>query len=589
MDWQGWLTLAVVCITLVAMVREVAGPDLVMMSGLFVLAAAGVLTPTEVFSGFSNPALAAVGMLFIVSAGLRDTGALDATVGRWFGKARSEREGVLRMAPAVASLSAFLNNAPIVAMMTPVVTGWAGRRSLPASRMLIPLSYASILGSVTTVIGTSTVLTVAALVIDAGMPQIGFFELAPVGLVIAAAGLLYLIWVAPSLLPDRQGASENLGDRWREYTAAMMVTSDCPLIGQSVEQAGLRQLPGLFLVEIEWRGHALSPIGPEELILDGDRLVFAGVVSTIVELQRIRGLLPVTGEETPSAAQAAAHLIEVVVSSSSPLVARSIREANFRTVYDAAVIAVHRNGERVPGKLGSIVLEAGDALLLQAAPGFLRAHRHSPDFYLVSEVQGAEAPRHERAWVSVAILATMVVTAATGLLPIAVAAFGAVGALLFTGCIDGRSARQSVQWPILVVIGAGLGIALAMHKTGAAAYVAGGIVSVAGPLGALATLAAIYMVTLLMAELLHHNAAVALMFPIAVAAAQQVGANVRPFVIAVAIGGCCAFASPVAYQTHLIVYAPGGYRFMDFVRVGLPLDLLSAAIAIVGIPIVWPL
>jgi len=589
MDWQGWFTLAVVGVTLVAMIREVAGPDLVMMSGLFALAASGVLTPSEVFSGFSNPALAAVGMLFIVSAGLRDTGALDATIGRWFGKARNERQGLLRMTPAVASLSAFLNSAPIVAMMTPVVTGWAGRRGLPASRLLIPLSYAAILGSVITVIGTSTVLTVAALVIEAGMPQIGFFELAPVGGVIALAGLLYLFWVAPALIPDRQGANENLGDRWREYTAAMVVNSDCPLIGQSVEQAGLRQLPGLFLVEIERRGRAMSPIGPEELILDGDRLVFAGVVSTIVELQRIRGLLPVTGEETPSAAHASQHLIEVVVSSSSPLIAQSIRQANFRTVYDAAVIAVHRNGQRVPGKLGSIVLEAGDALLLQAAPGFLRAHRHSPDFFLVSEVQGAEAPRHERGGVAVAILLAMVASAASGLVPISVAAFGAVGALLFAGCIDGRSARLSVQWSILVVIGAGLGIALAMDKTGAAAWLAGGIVGVAGPLGPLATLAAIYLVTLLMAETLHHNAAVAIMFPIAVAAADQVGADVRPFVMAVAFGGCCAFASPVAYQTHLIVYAPGGYRFADFVRAGLPLDALCALIAIVGIPLVWPL
>lgn len=589
MDWQGWLTLAVVCATLVAMIREVAGPDLVMMSGLFALAASGVLTPAEVFSGFSNPALAAVGLLFIVSAGLRDTGALDATVGRWFGAARGERQGLLRMTPAVAALSSFLNNAPIVAMMTPLVTGWTRRQGLPASRLLIPLSYASILGSVITVIGTSTVLTVAALVIEAGMPQIGFFELAPVGLVIAAVGLLYLFGIAPSLLPNREGATENLGDRWREYTAAMMVEADCPLIGQSVEQAGLRQLPGLFLVEIERRGHGISPVGPEEVILDGDRLVFAGVVSTIVELQRIRGLVPVSGEETPSVAQAAQHLIEVVVSSSSPLVARSIREANFRTVYDAAVIAVHRNGERVPGKLGSIVLAAGDALLLQAAPGFLRAHRHSPDFFLVSEVQGGEAPRHERAGLAVAILIAMVGTAAAGISPISVAAFGAVGALLFTGCIDGPSARKSVQWPILVVIGAGLGIAMAMHKTGAAAFVAGGIVSVAGPWGSMATLAAIYLASLLMAELLHHNAAVALMFPIAVAAAEQVGADVRPFVMAVAFGGCCAFASPVAYQTHLIVYAPGGYRFTDFVRVGLPLDFLCAVIAIIGIPIVWPL
>jgi len=308
-----------------------------------------------------------------------------------------------------------------------------------------------------------------------------------------------------------------------------------------------------------------------------------------VELQRIRGLVPATEDESPSPSSPEHRLVEAVVSLSSPLVGQSIRDANFRTVYDAAVIAVHRNGERVPGKIGEIVLEAGDTLLLQTGPGFLRAHRNSPDFYLVSEVPDSEGRRNERAGLAVALLAAMVVTASTGLLPISIAAFLAAGLLVATRCLPARVARSSVVWPVLVVIGAGLGIAQALEKTGAAAAVAGVIVQSAGAWGPLAALAVIYAVGLLLAEMLHHNAAVAIMFPVAASTAQQVGADPRAFVVAVAIAGCCAFASPVAYQTHLIVYGPGGYRFTDFVRVGLPLDLVCAAVALLLIPRFWPL
>ena len=589
MDWQIAFTIAVVLLTLIAMMREIAGPDIVMMGSLFLLAVGGVLTPQEAFGGFSNPVLFTIGFLFIVSAGLRDTGALDVAVARLMAGAQSERDGIARMCPPVAFFSAFLNNAPIVAMMSPVITGWASRRGLSPSKLLIPLSYASILGSITTVIGTSTILAVDGLMRDAGMRHLSFFELAAVGLPIAAAGLLYLLFVAPRLLPDRESMAERLGDRWREYTAAMMVERDCPLIGQSIEEAGLRHLPGLFLVEIERMERPISPVGPDEIIEAGDRLVFAGAVSTIVELHRIRGLVPVSDEEIPVRNLHEQRLFEVVVSSSSPLRGQSIRDANFRTFYDAAVIAVHRNGERVPGKIGEIVLAAGDALLLLGAPGFLRAHRHSPDFYLVSEVQESVAPRHDRAWIAVATLVVMVGLAALDLLPIAVAAFGAVGVLLLTRCVTSRGARTSVDWSVLIVIGAGLGIAGAMDKTGAAALIAEGITAAVGPFGTLATLAAVYLFTLALAELLHHAAAVSIMFPIAMAAAGQVGADPRAFVIGIAMAACCAFASPVTYQTHLIVYGPGGYRFRDFVRVGLPLDLVCAAVALVVVPLVWPL
>lgn len=589
MEWQGWLTLAVVVLTLAAMLREMAAPDIVMMGGLFTLAAFGVLSPAETFSGFANPALAAVGVLFVVSAALRETGALDVAAGRLLGRARTEQTGLARSNPPVALMSAFLNNAPIVAMMTPVLMEWSRRRNVAPSRMLIPLSYSSILGSTTTVIGTSTTLTVAGLVIDAGMPEIGFFELAPVGIPIAVAGLLYLQYAGPRLLPERVAPMEEVGERRREYVGTMLVEPDCALVGQDIEEAGLRQLPGLFLVEIDRQGHVITPVGPEEVIQGDDRLVFAGVVSTIVELQRIRGLVPVSDEAVPARRGPDHRLVEAVVSGSSPLVGQSIRDAAFRTVYDAAVIAVHRNGERVPGKIGEIVLDAGDTLLMQGALGFHRAHRNSPDFYLVSEIEHDETRRYDRAWIAVSILVAMVAASAAGVYPISVAAFLAAGLLIVTRCISARAARRSVDWSILIVIGAGFGIAAAMQKTGAAAAVAGSIAAAAGGLGPVATLAAVYLVTLILAELLHHNAAVAIMFPIAVATAAEVGADPRAFVMAIAIAGCCAFASPVTYQTHLIVFGPGGYRFTDFVRVGLPLNLVCAVIALSLIPVFWPL
>jgi len=589
MDWQGWLTLAVVVLCLVAMVRELAAPDLVMMAGLFTLAAAGVLTPTETFIGFANPALATVGALFIVSAALRETGALEMVTTRLFRTARNERDGVARICTPVAVFSAFLNNAPIVAMMTPVVIEWARRRNISPSKLLLPLSYASILGSVTTVIGTSTTLTVAALVIDAGMPELGFFELLPVGLPLALLGILYLVFVAPSLLPNRQDMVDMVGEHRREYTSAMHVERECSLIGQTVEEAGLRHLPGLFLVEIDRGGRIITPVGPEEVIRADDRLVFAGVVATIVELQRIRGLVPVTEEEVPATESGSRRLVEAVVSLSSPLVNRSIRDASFRTVYDAAVIAVHRNGERVPGKIGAIELRPGDTLLLQTAPGFMRAHRNSPDFYLTSEIAEAETPRYELAWVAIGVLAAMVLCSSLGIFPISIASFLAAGVLMLTRCISGSQARASVVWSILIVIGAGLGIAAAMDKTGAARAVAHLITDLSSGASPVVTLGFVYLATLVMAELLHHNAAVALMFPIAVATSAELGADPRPFVIAVAVAGCLAFASPVTYQTHLIVYGPGGYRFADFTRVGLPLDLLCGIGAVLLIPLFWPL
>jgi di/tricarboxylate transporter len=293
MDWQAWATLAVVAAMLVALARELAPPDLILLAALFTLAALGILTPSEVFRGFGNEGMATVGALFVVAAALTETGALEGFAARVFGQVRGERGGLLRICMPVAGLSAFLNNTPIVAMMTPVVIDWARRQRISPSRFLLPMDFATILGGCVTLIGTSTNLVVAGLVLQAGMEPMGFFELAPVGLPVAAVGMLYLVVIAPRVLPARRELMEQLGDQRREYTVSMRVDPAGPLVGRSVSEAALRSLPGLFLVEVDRGSHAVTPVGPDEVLQAGDRLVFAGVVSTIVDVQRIRGLLPV--------------------------------------------------------------------------------------------------------------------------------------------------------------------------------------------------------------------------------------------------------------------------------------------------------
>lgn len=587
MDWQGWLTILVVVLMVTAMARELAGPDLILLAGLFTLAAAGVLTPAETFSGFSNPAMATVGALLVMSAALRDSGAMEATFGRLFGRTRNEAVALLRMIVPISVLSAFLNNTTIVAMMTPVVIDWTRRNRLAPSRFLIPLSYATVLGGVTTLIGTTTNLLVSGLLDQSGMEPMGLFELAPVGIPVCVAGLAYLVVAGRRLLPERRDLCEELGDRRREYTVAMIVEPHCPLIGQSIEEAGLRHLPGLFLVEIDRGGRIITPVAPDEAIEEGDRLIFAGVVSTIVDLQKLRGLTPANDLDEKAPIEPGRRLTEAVVSRSSPLVDRSIRDASFRTVYDAAVIAVHRNGERVGGKIGDIVLEPGDTLLLQTSPGFARAHRNSPDFYLVSEIPGTETPRYDRARVALVVLVAMVGVVVAGWLPLSIAAFLAAGALVATRCISGTAAHRAVDWPILLVMGAAIGIGMAMEKTGAAHAIAHSILGGIGSFGPWTALAATYLAALLLTESIGHAGAAALMFPVAVATARELGVEPRGFVMAVAIAASCGFASPFAYQTHLIVFGPGRYRFSDFVRVGLPLDLIVAAVALLLIPLVW--
>jgi di/tricarboxylate transporter len=587
MNWEAWLALAVVALVIGLLALTRLAADVVLVAGVTILLLAGVLTPAEALGGLSNEGMVTVAVLYVVAAGLRETGAISWLVQGVLGRPRNLARAQVRLMAPVATVSAFLNNTPVVAMFLPAVIDWARQNRLPVSRLLIPLSYAAILGGTCTLIGTSTNLVVNGLLVaEAGLPSLGMFDITWVGLPAAAIGMAYLVFLGRWLLPDRKPVMSDLDDP-REYTVEMLVEPGSPLAGKTIEEAGLRHLPGMYLVEVERDAEVLPAIAPHQRLRENDRLVFAGVVDSILDLQRFRGLVPASeqvfklGVPRPERC-----LTEAVVSDSCPVVGKSVREGRFRNVYNAAIIAVARNGERVRKKIGDIVLRPGDTLLLEADPGFADRQRNSRDFFLVSRLPNSRPLREDRALVAMAILAGMVVLVTFEWLSMLKAAMLAAGLMLVTRCISGGAARAAVDWEVLITIAASFGLGYSLEKTGAARVIAENLIQLAQG-DPWVTLAVVYLVTMLFTELITNNAAAVLVFPIALSTSAALGVSFLPFAIAIMMAASASFSTPIGYQTNLMVYGPGGYRFTDYFKVGIPLNLLMAAVTIAVVPLVW--
>lgn len=604
MTVEAWLTIGVICLVIAGLMSNRISPDVAMMGGLTLLMLSGVLEPIDAIGGFAHPAVVMIAALFVVAAGLTETGAMEMVAQRVLGRPGSLVIAQLRLMVPVAAMSAFMNNTAVVAMYMPITNDWCRRHRISPSKLFIPLSYAAILGGTCTLIATASNVTISGLysafLNDAQNPiavemkstyRLGpapFWLVTWVGLPVALIGIGFIVLASRWLLPERKSPHGKVTDE-RQYQVEMTVEPSSPIVGKTIEEAGLRHLPGLYLSEIERGNDILPAVGPDERLAANDRLSFVGIVESVVDLRKIRGLVPATDQVRKIKMHRRNRaLVEAVISNASPLVGRTVRTSRFRTRYNAAIIAVHRRGQRLRLKIGDVILQPGDTLLMEAHQGFVNTYRNSRDFYLVSRVEGVREVRHERAWLALSIMALMVVMLVMSTFEPLICVLIGAGLMVGTRCVTGTIARNSISFQVLIVIGAALGIGRAMTDTGAASHIAAVILNLGQQWGSYGLLFLIFMLTSLFGQLITNNGAAVLMFPIAMTVAYEQGVNPVPFVVCLMVAAACNFMSPVAYQTNLMVYGPGGYRFVDYLRIGVPLTLIVGVVSTLLAPAVFP-
>lgn len=578
MSGDEWTTLVVLVAMLGVLVVDRFPPAGVVFGATFTLLLTGVIDSEVAFSGFSNSAPLTVAALYVLARGAQKTGMLTTMTSRLLGDGTGRR-AMTRFLVPTATASAFFPNTPLVAMLIPDVLGWCRRHGLSPSKFLMPLSFAALLGGVVTLLGTSTNLVISGLLdAEPDSAPLSVFEMTPVGLPVAIVGTVLLLVFGQRLVPARLTPPESAEAQSREFSMTMQVVEDGPLDGATVAAAGLRDLQGVFLVQIERDDAVVGPVSPDRRIDGGDVLTFVGNVDEILDLQRRKGLRSTEEEHVLAVDSPSTRFFEVVIGRSSPLVGMTIRDAGFRGTYQAAVIALHRSGHRVAGKLGSIRLRHGDTLLLLAKPNFRRNWNDKRDFLVVAPV-GGESPRATaKAPIVALVTAGVILLSATNVLPLLEGAVLGAAALVFTRTLTFVEAREAIDLDVIILIASAFGLGEAMQSTGLAARVANGLTAAFDGFGPAGVVFGIVLATAMLTELVTNNAAAIVMFPIAIASAGAAEVDPRSMAIAVAVAASASFLTPIGYQTNTMVYGPGGYRFLDYVRVGAPLT----AVVLVG-------
>ena len=587
MSFEAWVTLGVIICVVGVLAREMVQPAAAVLGGVIALLLVGVITPAQAFSGFSSEAPIVIAALLVLGRAVELSGLLQPIVGAIFGGVRNLHALTARLVVPVLGVSAFLNNTTIVAMGAPTVIQLSRQRRIPASRFLIPLSYAALLGGVITTIGTSANLTISGLLVKQGLPALGLFEITPVGLPVALAGALVIIALAPRVLPDRADTRPEFVEGGRDFTVSMRVVDRGVLDGVSVERGGLRSLRGVFLVEIERPDAQIAPVPPSETLRGGDLLTFVGRVDDIVDLQRMRGLVSAEAQHLDQLG-AGSHVFYEVVVGTSDLIGKTLKDVGFRGRYSAAVLAIHRQGRSLDAKLGEVRLRMGDTLLVLADRDFRERWRDSRDFLVISPLGGIPPTIRTKAPLVAAIGIGFVVLTGTGILPLLNGALLAAAVLVATRAIDVAQARRAIDLNLIVLIAASFGLGAAVQSSGLAQVIADILLNVFSPFGPVGALAGILIATIALTEVITHNAAAVLLFPVAVATAASLGLQPLPFVLAVLFGASLSFLTPVGYQTNVMVYGLGNYRFLDFPRLGVPLIAVVASVVLALLPIFFP-
>lgn len=582
MGWEAWFTAAVLVVVLLLLLRERVPAPFAVVGGVVAFVLTGVLTPAQAFAGFSSEAPITIAGLFILSAAAKATGALDvfvtASIGRPLERmSRPRRRELMRILVPSSVMSAFIYNTPTIGLLAPQVAAWAKRAGRPPSWYLLPLNHVVLLGGVVTAVGTTTNAVVSGLMVEEGMRPLGMFELTTIGLPLLLAGGVVLVALAPLLLPDRTATSDELEQDLRDVTLHMVVDPAGPLVGRTVAQAGLRNLQGTFLAHLLREGEAVAPVGPHEVLRADDQLTFVGNLSRAVDVSRHTGLLPVDAEETDGPF-GGGTFYEAVLSQGSPLVGRTPKEADFRAQFDSAVVAIHRDGERLTGKLGDIRLRGGDVLLLLGGPDGAKLQRGRGDFLVVAPVEVDPPVRREQSRLVLLVLGLFLVAVVSGLVDVLHASLAAAVAVLVLRILSPAQARSALDVDVLVTLCASFGLGAAVDRSGLAGHVADGLVAAFSWAGDTGVLLAVLLATVVLTQVVTNNAVAVVMFPVALAAASAAGQPPRPFVLAVVIGASLSFLTTFGYQTNLVVAGLANYRSRDFVPLGALLLVTTVAV-----------
>ncbi len=583
-------TTTVLVVTVVLLVTQWIRVEVTALLAIVALVATSVLTPEEALSGFSSPATITVAAMFMLSAGLIRTGALDwvtAAIGRLSG-GRRWRLVVLTGAVA-ATASAFVNNTPIVVMLVPVALALAKRHSLFPSKLLMPISYFAILGGTCTLVGTSTNILVDALYRQAGGPGFAMFDFTRLGLCFVTAGAAYILAFSGLLLPDRESLSSLLSDRSRSsFVTEVTIPAGSGLIGSALG----RSFTGVRVLELIRADEEVvfSP-PPDTLLVAEDALLVEAPARDLHELMATRGVeyaSMLEDDERVRISRLDLVIAELVITPTSPIVNRKLRHVGLNRKHGVTVLGVLRLGRQHRYKIRDLVLRTGDVLLVQGEARALHALQEGHAGFLVEGVEQTLRFPH-KAPLALAIMGTVVALAAFGVLPIAALALGGVVAMILTRCIGVADASASLESSVLLLLAGTIPLGLAIAKTGMAEAAARWLIDLAEPFGPVALVAALYLATSALTEILSNNATAVLLTPIALGIAAATGIDPRPLLMTVAFAASASFATPIGYQTNTIVVGPGGYRFADYLRFGLPLNLILWVTAVIMIPLLWPL